>query len=230
METFEKAEEQLRRERARWDGLGKPSKVSWESSARFGSTLSDVVEFSPVLTEAHELAGIAMREDEASASSALQATRLIAVVGSPTEDSRRAIARLGLAYKAFFFFVRSHQDALYGVLLNLLGQSAGPGARMSSASTEGNPVGDLLRREDPGYLPWFEKWRALRNAIKHGVALASLGPSGNPAVSFTHYTSEGGLVVDLDPKNAVRLSDAAEALVRTAAGVSVAADLAGQPR
>ncbi len=118
--------------------------------------------------------------------------------------------------------MRSHQDALYGALLSLLDQGSGPGARMSSASRDGNPVGKVLREEQPEYLPWFERWRELRNQVKFGVGLASLGPSSNPGVSFTHQTREGGLVIDLDPGNAVRLSHAAEALRMTKAGLSVA--------
>lgn len=226
MDHFRNAVEELRAEKVRWDELGKLHNVSWEAHARMGATLQDILDFAPTLIEIHERARVAIRDDEIAASTALGTWSLIAVAGAGNDENRNKIARLGVAYKAFFFFVRSHQDVLYATFLNLLGLAAGPGARMTSALKEANPVGELLKTKSSGYLPWFERWRELRNRVKFGVGLASLGPSANPGVSFTEQTPEGGLVIDLQPQNAVRLKDATEALRMTKEGLSVAVEMA----
>ncbi len=89
---FEQSLEDLASERARWDALGKLPQLTWEAHARFGATLTDVIEFAPVLTEAHDGARVAMRNDEAVPSSELQTLNLIAVVGASRDDNQRVVA------------------------------------------------------------------------------------------------------------------------------------------
>jgi hypothetical protein len=211
--------DELAQQKATWDSLGKVERVSWENHSRLGATLTDVIGFAPNLITAHDLAGKAMRADEEAVSAQLQAQRLVAVVGSGSD--LQATTNLGLSYKAFFFFVRSCQDAVYAVGLNLLGMKAGANAKMSNALKDANPIGEILKAEAAGYLEWFDRWRDLRNRIKFGVGLATLGPSTHPGISFTYQDQEGGLVIDFARANAVRLNDATTALVQTKRAVAL---------
>jgi hypothetical protein len=88
------------------------------------------------------------------------------------------LARLHACYRGFFFLLRSLQDRIYSVGLELNGQQAGKQASMSSAFQNGqvrrtNPVGALIQAQCPRYSKWFPEFRELRNTIKNGVPTSS---------------------------------------------------------
>ena len=103
---------------------------------------------------------------------------------------------LGTVYKAMFYFVRAYQDALYGTLKELIGESAGKYTTiMESLSKKGKQYRDRIEKAIPGYFDWFIPWREKRNKIKSGIS-CSLGKQSDQL---------GIMLSDVDgEKNAIR--------------------------
>ncbi len=136
-----------------------------------------------------------------------------------------AYRRFGVVYKAFFYFVRVYQDAIYVVLNNLLGECTARGS-MSKALGERNPVRALLEHDTPGYLEWFAVWRDQRNRWKDGADYHIAGPAPNLGIGFSRYDeATKGVVADLAGE-IVRLPDATAAVRESCRAVETALTLA----
>jgi hypothetical protein len=135
--------------------------------------------------------------------------------GSYPASSRR----LRVAFKSVYFFVRAYQDALYRAALFVVdGEVAGGGARMARALRPDSSVGAYLQSAAPGYLTWFAEWRDQRNRVKDGVNFSTFIQGNDLGISFSTYTSEGG--ISTDASSGVGALDVAAAL----AAATVATD------
>ena len=128
-------------------------------------------------------------------------------------------ARLILAYKGLFFFIRAYQDTLYRVLLELeTSKDAGRYRRMIHAISEDqsyktdNPVGALLASSFPEYLGWFLDWRERRDSVKLGAGFYISGPEPDIGVGFNIVTRKGGIIIDCSGTHTFRVSDITKAL------------------
>jgi len=119
---------------------------------------------------------------------------------------------LATVYKALFYFVRAYQDTLYGTLLVLNGQSAGPFTSMQSCmGKKENKYRNKINLVIPEYIDWFLQWREKRNRIKSGVSCSFTGPADQLGVIFNIVKGKENAIVS-DLKSAVRLEDAVEAI------------------
>jgi hypothetical protein len=129
---------------------------------------------------------------------------------------------LALGFKMLFIWVRAYQDFMYRCLMFSLGNPPGQGS-MNKASTAGNPVNGLLQQEMPNFLPWFEGWRDMRNALKDGAAFEMLiNPSGELTLIPIRYlndgsTSFGPQSATLGVRDMVRALEMSTAITRLAA-------------
>jgi len=133
-------------------------------------------------------------------------------------------ARLIIAYKGLFFFIRAYQDALYRVLLEIeTSEDAGRYRRMISAISENdqsykadNPVGALLASSFPEYLEWFLDWRKRRDSVKLGAGFHISGPEPDIGVGFNIVTRKGGIIIDCSGTHTFRISDITKTLDNSA--------------
>jgi hypothetical protein len=103
----------------------------------------------------------------------------------PDNDLLRSLETLRVAWKSWFFFVSAFCDQAYRVVLSRLQQQvATRGGHMSSIEKAANPVGDLLRREAPEVVVWFETFRRRRNEVKEGVMFSFKALDG-PGIGIT---------------------------------------------
>ena len=121
----------------------------------------DIVYFSSILMAVHKKAERVWNDEE----------KLMNELG-PLEFSKIRMGmktdyqnELATVYKALFYFVRAYQDTLYGTLLVLDGQSAGPFTSMQSCvRKEENKYRNKISLAIPEYIDWFSRWR--ENAIE----------------------------------------------------------------
>ena len=95
----------------------------------------------------------------------------------PTRDIRRLLA----SYKAWSYFMRIHQDWLYGAVMGILTLDYPNNPLMKKALAEpkrrkdSNPVRAFLDLEAPGYIDWFRDFAQLRNTLKNSVPAHTRG-------------------------------------------------------
>jgi hypothetical protein len=115
--------------------------------------------------------------------------------------------KLRAATKAFFFFIRAYQDALYRMALQVIDASeSGRYSAMTKAffidekagsgTFNLNPVAKHLKGAFPEYCDWFISFRNKRNLIKNGIGSGYSGPDDNLGVVLAMPDGKGGAVVD----------------------------------
>lgn len=123
--------------------------------------------------------------------------------------------------------MRAYQDALYAVLFELvMGHAVGVRRMQRAVERPENPVGQLLRERAPQYIAWFPDWRSQRNAVKEGLGFSTVGPTEDIGIAFNAFTASGGIVVNLEEKNVIRLSDLLAALGASTALADLASHVA----
>lgn len=126
--------------------------------------------------------------------------------------------------KSLFYFVRSYQDAIYGLGLQLCGQTEGHRSLADAISNaakgkRASEAYEHLCGATVGYVEWFRRMRSLRNRIKHG---RSAGMQVNtlvspPQVAILLLEDDHRVDGDVDRNGVVGFGEAAEAIVMTAA-------------
>lgn len=107
---------------------------------------------------------------------------------------------------------------------------------MTSAVKPQNPVAIVLDESEPGFIPWFERFREQRNEVKDGVsfgftALAGAGISITFNVfRFDSKTGRRSVLVDSTGDRKVTLTDVLEAARMLANVLAVVASAHGKPR
>lgn len=113
-----------------------------------------------------------------------------------------SLNRLIVSYKVMYFFIRSLQDATYGVLLELIGQNAGRYSSMKDCVyKENNPIHHKLSQAIPKYFDWFKEFRNQRNKIKDGItAGGEFEPSSDLLKINMHIVKEdeNPTIIDID--------------------------------
>jgi hypothetical protein len=115
--------------------------------------------------------------------------------------------KLSAATKAFFFFIRAYQDALYRMALQVIAASeSGRYSAMTKAFSidqktgsgtfNSNPVAKHLENAFPEYCDWFVNFRNKRNLIKNGIGTGYSGPDDKLGVVLALPDGKGGAVVD----------------------------------
>ncbi len=168
----------------------------------------DIVYFSSIFMDVHKKAERAWSDEE----------KLMNKLG-PLEFSKIRMGmkidyqnELATVYKALFYFVRAYQDTLYGTLLVLDGQSAGPFASMQSCvGKKENRYRNKINLAIPAYIDWFSQWREKRNRIKSGISCSLAKPANQLGVIFNVIKGKKNAMVS-DLKSVVTLQDAVEAI------------------
>ncbi len=133
-----------------------------------------------------------------------------------TPEFSLAHAKLGAAFKAFLFPVRSYQDAIYKIGLCIAGQRIGGKSSMTNAVNvkvlafvQGNPVAELLEVAIPEYPAWFASLRGQRDFIKYGAGISYSSEknfiTGKTSVAVKLHTSS-------ENKPSISLDDVSKAL------------------
>jgi hypothetical protein len=128
-------------------------------------------------------------------------------------DGRDATSAFTVGFKALYFFIRAHQDALCGLTMLLLHPlTANPGQyRMGEHLKRDGPVTRFIRQSAPGYEEWFPRWRDARNEVKKGVNFSTYGSWNELGIRFSTFIPEGG-GIKIDCSRGGGLSDIVEAL------------------
>lgn len=125
---------------------------------------------------------------------------------------------LRIVWKSWFFFVRALCDHIYRLLLATeQGTTARRVGSMKAALNPRNPVAIMLAECLPGFMPWFERFREQRNAVKEGVNFgftalrsASISVTFN-VFRFDTQTGRRSLFVDSSDDRKMTLPDVLEA-------------------
>jgi len=201
-EAFENATHEL-------DGLlrASPAFVRADVYGRASELARDSLIASLMLRECHADAVAELREEA-------DQGRFLFRFGTASSQPIRPGDRLRVVYKTLFLFTRAYQDAIYGVLFELLtGNRAGNVRMQKAVDKPANPVGELLRSAPlNGYVEWFGGWRTLRNDVKEGTNFGLLGPAEDPGITFNTFTAGGGLHVEFRAGRVIKLFHAVEAM------------------
>ena len=190
------------------DNLSQKSNFNNLQRHKVTSSGYDIVYFSSIFMDIHKKAERAWSDEE----------KLMNKLG-PLEFFKVRMGmrtgyqnELATVYKALFYFVRAYQDTLYGTLLVLDGQSAGPFTSMQSCvEKKENKYRNKINLAIPGYIDWFSRWRHKRNMIKSGVSCSLAKPADQLGVVFNIVKGkENAMLSDL--KSVVTLKDAVEAI------------------
>lgn len=147
------------------------------------------------------------------------------------------LTELRIAWKSWFYFVRALCDHAYRLLLaSAQGRAAMRGGSMNSAVKPQNPVAIVLDEREPGFIPWFERFREQRNEVKDGVnfgfsALAGAGISITFNVfGFDSKTGRRSVHFDSTGDRKVTLTDVLETARMLAKVLAVVASAHEEPR
>lgn len=107
------------------------------------------------------------------------------------------------SFKAFVFFLRSLQDAVYGCLLI---STRSPTAAMPDMKkildAAGEPKYDHQVAAKlchvPGYFEWFKSFKALRNRIKDGTSFGKAGTPPDVGIVLSNMQADGALVTNIN--------------------------------
>lgn len=125
-------------------------------------------------------------------------------------ESATAEQQFVTSFKAFVFFLRSLQDAIYGCLLisTNLSPAAKPDMKRILDSV-GEPKFDhqvaqrLAAVEN--YFEWFGSFKALRNRIKGGTAFGQTGTPPDIGIVLSNMQKDGALVTNVNDQ--IMISD-----------------------
>jgi hypothetical protein len=149
---------------------------------QFAETVSDVVAAGRCLAAAQRAA--AESTHQVAAQLRAMSPRAEWIITEQTPD----LETLRITWKAWFFFVRALCDKVYGLTLSAAqNKPVQRGGSMTAAIKPGNPVAVILAEEAPEFIPWFVRFRSLRNDVKDGVNFA-VTALGSPGLSVTFST------------------------------------------
>jgi hypothetical protein len=125
-----------------------------------------------------------------------------------TEPDARAWTRMSRDWKMLLYSVRCFQDCVYGALLLLHGEAAGPGSSMSTGLKEDKrgspkPMRLMLERRVPGYCAWFEQMKKVRDELKRGLSVESHWVAKEHSIVLSEAYPDG---IYIGKKNVRRLS------------------------
>lgn len=184
------------------DMLGKiESTIGMPAWIRFnvGSLAMDIVNFSEIFLDQYK---IEIKRDAAGSHTLNLKFNIIRPPVNTTKELPMESAKVDdnlllptpiitTLYKAYFFFIRSYQDAIYKFLLCLQEQKAGSYSSMKDAIDEkkntfktSNIVGKYLHKylQSHEYVSWFLDFREKRNRIKYGVQEAYSAKDYQPSL------------------------------------------------
>jgi hypothetical protein len=188
IEEFEKEFKSANAELAEWE------KINHYQRDKLIGTSEDIIGFSKIFSDIHLSTKALLIKDTQLMSENFGSLKFIQE-RSQSKEYKSLISNeeaLKVAYKGYFYFIRAFQDAVYGVLLNLLDENIGQSMKgMKKALKDSSPVNKWILEID-GYKEWFLEFREKRNKIKIGVRFNIRGPQWDPGVGFSIPTKDGG--------------------------------------
>ncbi|MEM1352063.1 MAG: hypothetical protein AAGF27_06945 [Pseudomonadota bacterium] len=123
---------------------------------------------------------------------------------------------LNTAFKSYILFCRSFQDCLYHAMLLLSENPPPTNVNMTRAFSGRNPKpGSVFEREflvKGEYVEWFWWLNDIRNRVKAGNPIGTIGPPGDIGVTFSFFDETGIVSVTTERKDRVLRSDLVKGL------------------
>ena len=175
--------------------------VSVTQRHRMVATSLDIIAFSDIFIESHNR-HLVIEKNQFARTKNMSSEELLEDWRVNSDLVINSLNRLIVSYKVMYFFIRSLQDAIYGVLLELIGQNAGRYSSMKRCvSKKDNPIHQKISHTIPKYIDWFKEFRNQRNKIKYGItAGGGFDPSSDLITINMHTVKEDAnpTLIDID--------------------------------